>query len=237
MTGTEMLDRVRDMRGRGCTPKQIARALGMQPAQVAGLVRQAAAEGVRRPPGQRTLLGCWVNPGWSARLGLDSAAELVRAHADSRDRPEGGLAAVLIARQDRGGRAAVCGFLVDVYCLGVKNALGPRVRDARAVNEFVATFFAPFPDAPLQVPVAVAQHLVHGAVGYARGLGLEPCADFAPAVEYLGEPEPPSAGIRFGRDGVPFYFSGPYDDAPAVVATLERTAGPGNYQYVIGTPL
>jgi hypothetical protein len=237
MTDAATLDRVRDMRGRGCTPKQIARALGMRPAQVAGLVRQAAADAAGRPPAQRTLLGCWVSPGWSAGLGLDSAAEFVQSHADSRDRPEGGLAAVLIARQDRGGRAAVCGFLVYVYCLGAKNALGPRIMDARAVDDFVATFFATFPGDPLPVPLAVAQHLVHDAVAYARGLGFEPCADFGTAVEYLGEPELPGAGIRFGREGVPFYFAGPYDDTPAVLATLEETVGHGNYHYVVGTPL
>lgn len=38
--------------------------------------------------------------------------------------------------------------------------------------------------------------------------------------------------IGFGRDGKPFYFSGPYDNPRKVVQTLERTCGPGNYDYV-----
>ena len=37
------------------------------------------------------------------------------------------------------------------------------------------------------------------------------------------------------RDGVPFYMSGPYDNPRAVVRTLDRTCGEGNYHYVVGT--
>jgi hypothetical protein len=33
---------------------------------------------------------------------------------------------------------------------------------------------------------------------------------------------------------MPFYVCGPYDDARAVVATLEDGVGPGNYHYLVG---
>ena len=36
-----------------------------------------------------------------------------------------------------------------------------------------------------------------------------------------------------GRDGQPFYISGPYDNPRAVVDTLEATAGGGNYHYMV----
>jgi hypothetical protein len=39
--------------------------------------------------------------------------------------------------------------------------------------------------------------------------------------------------IRFGRDGKPFYVSGPYDKPGAVVETLEATVGAGNYDYMV----
>jgi hypothetical protein len=48
---------------------------------------------------------------------------------------------------------------------------------------------------------------------------------------YLGIPTGPTA-IRFGREGKPFYISGPYDNPRAVIETLENTAGPGNYHYL-----
>ena len=40
--------------------------------------------------------------------------------------------------------------------------------------------------------------------------------------------------ITFGRDGVPFYLSGPYDNPRSVVRTLDRTCGQGNYHYLVG---
>jgi hypothetical protein len=144
----------------------------------------------------------------------------------------GGLANVLIVRQERASRVTACGFLVDVYCLGVKNAVGPVPMGSGAVEDFSRKFFSAFDDPPVSVPLELAQAVVHGAVAYARGLGFEPHPDFDAVVPYLGMPAGASP-IRFGRDGKPFYVSGPYDKPGAVVETLEATVGAGNYDYMV----
>jgi hypothetical protein len=204
MTDDALLAQVRLMRERGSSPKQIAKALGLRPAAVAPLVRQvAAAQQSHYVPADRVLLGCWISPGWSAGLGLERAS-----------------------------RVTACGFLVDVYCLGVKNAVGPVPMGSGAVEEFSGKFFSAFDDLPVSVPLELAQAVVHGGVAYARGLGFEPHPDFDAVVPYLGTPAGPSP-IRFGRDGKPFYVSGPYDKPRAVVETLEATVGAGNYDYMV----
>ena len=38
-----------------------------------------------------------------------------------------GLAAAVVARRHRPQRVSVCGDLVDTFCLGVKNTLGPEL--------------------------------------------------------------------------------------------------------------
>ncbi|MEJ7704145.1 MAG: hypothetical protein WKF47_10940 [Geodermatophilaceae bacterium] len=48
----------------------------------------------------------------------------------------------------------------------------------------------------------------------------------------LGDWQQASA-ITFGRDGMPFYAAGPYDDANAVMRTLTRTAGEGNFHFLV----
>ena len=59
MTDETLLDRVRVLRDRGSSPKQIAKALGLRPAAVAPLVRQLAAlQQAHDDPADRTLLGC-----------------------------------------------------------------------------------------------------------------------------------------------------------------------------------
>ena len=54
-----------------------------------------------------------------------------------------GLVAVLVARKHRHGKVSVCGYLADVYCLGVKNALGPEIMDDLGLRGFaVRNFFS-----------------------------------------------------------------------------------------------
>jgi hypothetical protein len=228
----DLLSRVREMRERGCSPKQIAKALGLRPSAVAPLVRQVAlVQQSQADPAERALLGCWISPGWSTGLGLDDAPGWAAADpAAGTDLDSGGLAAVMIARQERASRATVCGFLVDVYCLGVKNAVGPLPMGSGAIDDYRRRFFSGFDEPPVAAPLGLAQDLVHGAVTYARALGFEPHPDFAAAAPYLGNPPAPTP-IRFGREGKPLYVSGPYDDPRAIVQTLEANAGAGNYDY------
>jgi len=229
----DVLTQISALRERGSTPKQIAKALGLRPAVVAPLIRQAAeAHQTGVDPAERTLLGCWISPGWSAGLGLDDLPEWAAADPiGATDPGTGGLAKILIARQERASRVTLCGYLVDVYCLGVKDTTGPQPMGSGSIDTYRHDFFQAFATPALPAPLDLAQHLIHGAVAYARKLGFEPAADFALTAPYLGIPTGPTA-IRFGREGKPFYISGPYDNPRAVIETLEKTAGPGNYHYL-----
>ena len=146
--------------------------------------------------------------------------------------PEG-VACVVVARRHRPQRVSVCGYLVDVYCLGVKNALGPQIVNERDLPAFLRRFFAPFDQvsAPRAAPLELARHLVRGAVDYARGLGFEPVPDFEPAAGHLG-PWQETGAITFGRHGVPFYLSGPFDNPAPVIRTLTSSVGKGNFHYI-----
>src|SRR5918994_2775959 len=165
MDSDDLMGRVRALRARGYAPKQIARALGMPPAAVAPLVRAIAAAD-QADAGERKLLGCWVSPGWSQGLTVQDHPEW--PDVDAADAGAQGLVSVLVTRQERYGRVGVCGWLVDVWCLGGKDVVGPRVPDERRVAEFTRSYFAAYQAQPLQAPVELAHHLVFGAVTYAR---------------------------------------------------------------------
>jgi hypothetical protein len=226
---------VRDLRERGMSVKQIARTLGEKASDIAPLVNAIAAEDTPQEtdPG---VFGCWVSPGWS--IGLT-----VHGHPDWRDSDDtadfpGGIAAVLVARRHRTNRVSVCGYLVDTYCLGVKDALGPRVMSDRDLPTFVHVYFDGFEPAgrPVRAPLELARHLVYGGVAAARRLGFEPHDDFSAAAEHLG-PWTENSSITFGKHGAPFYVAGPYDHAGAVIATLTETVGEDNFTFVapVGT--
>jgi hypothetical protein len=221
---------VRDLRERGMSVKQIARTLGVSASDIAPLVNAIAAED-SPPEMDPGVVGCWVSPGWSIDLTVHGHPEW-RDTDDTADFP-GGIAAVLVARRHRTNRVSVCGYLVDTYCLGVKNALGPRVLRDRDLPAFVHVYFDGFEPAgpPLRAPLELARHLVYGGVEAARWLGFDPHADFAAAAGHLG-PWTGNSAITFGENGAPFYLAGPYDNAGAVIATLTETVGEDNFTLV-----
>jgi len=229
MDREELIRHGRARRARGCTPKAIARALGVPPATVAPLVRTIAAQDHAGAP-ERELMRCWVSPGWSDGLTIEGHREW--PDVDTADAGTAGLVSVLVAREQRQGRVGVCGWLVDVYCLGVKDVVGPRVMDQRRVSEFTRSYFAAYQARPLQAPVDLAQHLVFGAVAYARGLGFAPAPGFAATARQLGPWTGPSV-IGFGRDGKPLFVQGPRDNAAAILTTLERSVGRGNFHFLV----
>jgi hypothetical protein len=229
MLDEQLIAAVRERRTQGYSPKEIARALGVRPAAVAEIVRAVAVERGPEEAGPR-LVGCWVSPGWSAGLTIDG-------HPEWRDETPiepgtSGLAAVLVVREDGPGRVSVCGYLLDVYCLGVKDALGPRRMRRHELAAFVGSYYSAWESAPVAAQIELARHLVFGAIEYAAGLGFTPHRDFERARRHLGPCPGPSA-IGFGRDGTPYYTEGPYDDAAQVMRTLNQTVGAGNFRFIV----
>ncbi|WP_223884207.1 helix-turn-helix domain-containing protein [Micromonospora craniellae] len=233
MESKELKDRAQALRAAGKTPKQIARELSVTRAVVTRLVRGVdVVRPERTHPSELPLLGCWVSRQWSNGLSIvDRPADWV----DDAELPPfvigAGLVSVMVARAENGG-VTTCGYLVDTYCLGVKNAIPPITSDPTSLNGTVAEFFSAYDRAPLQAPVELARHLVFGAVDYARSLGLDPHRDFYSAAPYLGSWEPPSR-ITFGLNGKPFFHQGPRDNPDRIMRTLDRTVGPGNYDFMV----
>jgi hypothetical protein len=102
----------------------------------------------------------------------------------------------------------------------------------RRTAELTGSFFAAYPAPPLEAPLELARHLVFGAVEYARALGFEPAPGFAATAGELGEWVGPSA-ITFGQDGRPCFVQGPHDNAYAILRTLERSVGRGNFTFLV----
>lgn len=147
-----------------------------------------------------------------------------------------GIGMVALARELPDGDVAVAAFVVDVYCLGVKNAFY-RVLPPEEWLRFVHTqdFEEIQPDCLRQ--------LVEGAVAYARDLGFPPHADYARAAALFGTIDAAACPVRYsyGQDGKPFYVSGP-KETPAqsrrIMNTLTRRLGTDGFHFMaeIGMP-
>ncbi len=229
MSDEELEQAVRRLRAGGYAPKEIARALGVRPAVVAPLVRLIAAERTAAET-ERELVGCWVSPGW--RAGLTVSGHREWPDGETAYPETGGLVGVLLAREDRNQQISVCGYLLDVYCLGVKNVLGPERMRRGELPSFSRSFFSGWASGGVPAPIELARELVLGVAEYARTLGFRPHADFEQACGHLGEWEGPGA-IRFGCEGTPTFTEGPYDDPVVVLRTLEESVGAGNFHFTV----
>lgn len=246
MDHDELLDTVRSLRQRRFTPAEIARTLGIRKAEAARLVRTVAAERKRAvsdarqadrsrfaAPGASAWPRCWVSPGWRHGLGVEGEFDWPGGEGAPAEASDSGVACVLLAAQPGGqGRVAVCGYLIDTWCLGVKNAFGPRRMRAAELDALRRVYFRPWESEGVPAPLELARHLVLGAVEYARSLGFEPHPDFSRARPALGRWEGPSA-ITFGKDGKPLYVNGPHDDPRRVLATLEQSVGRDGFHLVL----
>lgn len=148
-----------------------------------------------------------------------------------------GIAQVLISRQLSSGQVAFAVFLIDRYCLGVKNALcdfGARSQYFEKIYEGVARSS---PVVSLTPPDA--RKLVEEAVAYARDLGFAPHPDYAKAKAIFGDIDAAQSErkFEFGKDGKPFFISGPHDSpgrCQSIVGILNQRLGAGGFDYVVG---
>ena len=230
----EQIEEINRLRALNLSPKQIARKLGLRPASVNAFLRnQAEAENLARqargelPPLER----CLINEIAAQQL-LEPKKKKKKVTSKEEDDLEGGLAQIFVTRMEK-NKYLVCSYLVDYWCLGIKNALGPRKLDGTKYEAMVEKSYANFNQDYREISLAQAQAIILGAVEYASKLGLKPHRDFETAKAHLGKPSEKLLPIEFGRDGKPFFINGPYDNSQKIIAKLEETVGEGNFDYII----
>ncbi|MFM7103530.1 MAG: hypothetical protein ACKO3N_20480 [Verrucomicrobiota bacterium] len=148
-----------------------------------------------------------------------------------------GMGTVVAARIKDGGRKAIVGvFIVDLACLGVKNAMYescPVDAYRERIRGFYEAEFTMEPVAP-----ACARRLVEEAMAYAQSLGFPPHLDTTKALRAFEgvAARDCTRSFTFGRDGKPFYVRGPHESdlqARQIIRQLERRCGAGNFHYLV----
>ena len=144
---------------------------------------------------------------------------------------ESGMYSVFAIRQTRRGPAASV-FLVDMFCLGIKDSFFIKDFDMEAFRERRADLETD------SVPPSHALKRLDDAIEYARGIGFEPHLDAGKCKLIFGDTDAAECTeeFTFGKDGKPFYSSGPHDDREKqthIVETLSKL-GHGNYGIMLG---
>ncbi len=166
------------------------------------------------------ILGCWIMSGWK----------------------EEGITPVVVARQQSPDKVIFAVCLVDLFCLGVKNATAEADIPMRRFERELPVMCI---GAPEECSVELAHEIIYGGLEYAQRYGFRPHRDFTAQLcdQVLDPPEMHARTnkVKFGKKGKPFFVAGPDDDQQkikSVMETLMKTAGEGKFDYLVtfGSP-
>jgi hypothetical protein len=152
---------------------------------------------------------------------------------------ESGMGEVLVSRQLSGGNVAFTCFLLDMYCLGVKDAMAcvDRLETYQSFYRKIAQRYT-----LRHLRPECARKLVEGAVEFARQVDIAPHPDYRAAKLIFGDISTDACTEQFvyGKDGRHFFMQGPRDNPERVREIIRKLQkydpGPDGPHFVIGGP-
>jgi hypothetical protein len=147
-----------------------------------------------------------------------------------------GIGTAIIARKMPNGYIGAGVYLLDVWCLGVKNTYFTTLSEDEyedRINQIKAN------EKLENIHPSCLRKLIDECVDYSEKLAFKPHRDYKTSKQLLMDIDPTVCPNQysFGKDGKPFYFSGPHENqqkARQIVNTLMRNCGEGNFDYVVG---
>ncbi len=159
---------------------------------------------------------------------------IVKAYINS-DFLDNGIACVVILRQQGGEKYLIGRFMVDIFCLGVKNTLFQMGVPQSDIDSNIVDYYNKMGLPYQEYDPTYAQNVIWGAYEYAEDLGFAPpkYSDFD-VTQYILDPadEIEFMDVPFGRDGKPLFFAGPNDNVQKIRNTLAKKVGVDGYDFV-----
>jgi hypothetical protein len=153
----------------------------------------------------------------------------------NKDWKENGMATISVARRHANGNITAGLYLVDLQCLGVKDSFSLfNIEEDEYVKKVVQRGNLTLEN----IPYVLAHNIIFAAVEFASEFGFKAHKEFELS-RYILEADTEAIElieIECGKDGKPMYVQGPHDSEQKVrllLAQLERTAGAGNYHFIV----
>jgi hypothetical protein len=164
-----------------------------------------------------------------------AASQPIRACLISDGWMETGMGSLFLARGLSNHRLGFGMFLLDTYCLGIKDVAFQSM-NADQWAAFLDASEAAMPLSPIDP--AFARKLLRDLAAWSASMGFAPHPDFATVERLFGtvSADTCTTEFQFGREGKPFYIPGPTDtpaQARQRLAQVSRaTGGTGDFLLV-----
>lgn len=135
---------------------------------------------------------------------------------------------VVVSRNHTGGRISAACFLVDAYCVGVKDSFYRLRMEEEDFYDLIETIGAD------ECSYEEAHNWIYGAIAFAEEAGIKPDASFA-LTQYMLEEDTediPLIGHEFGRDGMHFLAAKNKLEASRYLPLLKKNLG-DNFDFYI----
>jgi hypothetical protein len=155
---------------------------------------------------------CWIAPNWK----------------------EVGMTTIVVSRKHSTGNVTFGIYMVDVFCLGLKNTSVIFSKPEYEYDDIVETIYQAH-DGKELIDYTLAHNIIYGSIAYAEDLGFQPKKDWSMSQFILEEDteDIELIEVEFGQDGKPHYFGGPFDNVGKIISKLEASVGEGNFFYTL----
>lgn len=144
-----------------------------------------------------------------------------------------GIANFVVARQRKNGTLLVGVYLIDMYCLGLKDTFYAEFDDLEDLEVKFLNAHKPVLDFE-EITPNLCFNSIYGAIEYAEDIGFNPHKEFKITEYILDDVEDIEfEDIEFGFKGKPLFVAGENDNAARILTILDKTVGHGNYDYII----
>ena len=149
-----------------------------------------------------------------------------------------GLGELVVTRRAPNGDIAMSAFVIDVFCLGVKDAMFLVMPESEYEHRIKGRMSATGDRGFEKLHQTCAKKLLDGVVDYAKELGFAPHPDYKNANEIFGNIDAGACPVKYtyGKEGKPFYMNGPYEspaDIERIINTLTKKCGAGGFNTVL----
>ena len=129
---------------------------------------------------------------------------------------------VIVTRRHKGGRVSFAAFLVDAYCLGVKDSFFNLRMEEYEMEDMLSRY-----DTLHECSYEEAHNWIYGAIAFAEEGGIEPDKSFA-LTQYMLEEDTddvPLIEYEFGKDGKHLLVCNTVQEANRYLPTLRAHLG------------